>query len=256
MRDIMRKKYCIDLSEEKSIVYEVIQENELHILVKGLYYRIIKNLDIENVKYLNEDDIEKYRRENEDYYKKIKENMFSLRVKGILGSVLHIDGDKEYMENCLELYKEMGIHAYGIYMNEDDIPKKVGSIVRKLLPDIVVITGHDYYNKEGLTDLDNYKNTRNFMESCLEARRNKSDVIIIAGACQSNSEALLISGANYASSPKRINIHTYDPAIIAVKAASTSFERFIDKNSLERKIESFKEAYIGVETKGKMKVLI
>ena len=82
------------------------------------------------------------------------------------------------------------------------------------------------------------------------------DCVVVAGACQSNSEALLVSGANYASSPKRINVHTFDPAIIAVKVVSTSSERYVDKTSLEKKIENFKDAYMGIETKGKMKILI
>lgn len=252
----MIEKYCCDERDKNNILYVIIDENETDVLVKGLYYRIKKYISKKHIRYVNEAEVEEHRRKNDDYYKRIKENIFSLRVKGILGTVLHVDGDSEYMESCLELYKEMGIHAYGIYIDEKDMATKIGDIVRKILPDIVVITGHDYYNNEGLTDLKNYKNTSNFLNACLECKRNKTDAVIIAGACQSNGEALLINGANFASSPKRINIHTYDPAIIAVKVASTSSERFIDKKSLERKIENFNDAYIGIETKGKMKILI
>ena len=252
----MIEKYCIEENEKNKIVYLILDENDEDLLVRGLYYRVKKYVKKENVRYLNGEELAEYRRENDNYYKKIKENLFSLRVKGILGTILHIDGDEEYMEHCMSLYKEMGIHAYGIYIDENDMPLKVGSIVRKIMPDIVVITGHDYYNNEGTTELSNYKNTKNFIDACLECRRNKTDVIIIAGACQSNSEALLINGANFASSPKRINIHTYDPAIIAVKVASTSTERFVEKNSLEKKIENFNDAYIGIQTKGKMRILI
>lgn len=256
MRDNVENKYCIDGKEKDKVVYIVLEDDETKVFVKGMYYRVCRYIEKENVIYLSNEDVQKHRREHESFLKKLKDNMFSLRVKGLLGTILHIDGDREYMENCMSLYKEMGIHAYGIYIEEKDMPKKVGAIVKKLLPDVIVITGHDYYNKEGLTDLANYKNTKNFMEACLECRRNKVDSIIVAGACQSNSEALLISGANFASSPKRINIHTYDPAIIAVKAVSTSSERYIDKSSLGRKIENFNDAYMGIETKGKMKILI
>ena len=252
----MVDKYCFDKREGNKIIYIVIEEKEQTIFVKGLYYRIKKNIEKEFVEYVSEKEVEEHRRINENYLKKIKENVFSLRIKGILGSILHIDGDAEYMENCMDLYKEMGIHAYGIHIEEKDMPYKIGEIVKKILPDVVVITGHDYYNNAGKTDLNNYKNTNNFIKACLECKRNKVDTVVIAGACQSNSEALLINGANFASSPKRINIHTYDPAIIAVKVASTSSERFIDKKSLERKIDNFNDAYIGIETKGKMKILI
>ena len=46
-------------------------------------------------------------------------------------------------------------------------------------------------------------------------------MFIIAGACQSNYEDLIKAGANFASSPKRINIHALDPAIIAVSISKT-----------------------------------
>lgn len=252
----MNNKYCVDLKEKDNIIYIILEEEKDRVFVKGMYYRVSKYINKDNIRYLNEEDVEEYRRKNDDYIKRVKDNIFTLRVKGLLGTVLHIDGDQEYMESCMLLYKEMGIHAYGVYMEEREMPSKVGAIVKKLLPDVVVITGHDYYNKEGLTDLNNYKNTSNFMEACLECKRNKCDCVIVAGACQSNSEALIVSGANYASSPKRINVHTYDPAIIAVKIVSTSLERYIDKMVLEKKIENFKDAYMGIETKGKMKILI
>lgn len=61
-----------------------------------------------------------------------------------------------------------------------------------------------------------------------EARKYESShekLFIIAGACQSNYEELIKAGANFASSPKRINIHALDPAIIAACLA------FSDKNN-------------------------
>lgn len=238
------------------MLFCIIDEDDNKVFAKGIYYRIYKHINKENVRYINEDELDIFRRENEDYFKKIKENAFEIRVKGLLGTILHIDGDEEYMQSCMDLYKEMNIHANGFFMNEKDMPIKIGKIVRTLLPDIVVITGHDFFNGENKQSLSSYKNTKYFVEACLEAKRNKSDCVIISGACQSNSEALILNGANFASSPKRNNIHTYDPAIIAVKVASTSTERFVSKRSLEGKIENFNEAYIGIETKGKMKILM
>lgn len=60
-----------------------------------------------------------------------------------------------------------------------------------------------------------------------EARKYESShekLFIIAGACQSNYEELIKAGANFASSPKRINIHALDPIIAACLA-------FSDKNN-------------------------
>lgn len=53
-------------------------------------------------------------------------------------------------------------------------------------------------------------------------------MIIIAGACQSDYEELIKAGANFASSPKRINIHALDPAIIATKMSLSDVNHDID----------------------------
>ena len=67
-----------------------------------------------------------------------------------------------------------------------------------------------------------YQNSLNFIETVKEARKyekSQDKLIIIAGACQSNYEELIKAGANFASSPKRINIHALDPAILATSLA-------------------------------------
>ncbi|MBP0977186.1 MAG: sporulation peptidase YabG, partial [Oscillospiraceae bacterium] len=51
---------------------------------------------------------------------------------------------------------------------------------------------------------------------------------MIAGACQSNYEELIKAGATFASSPKRINIHALDPAILAGSLAFSDRNQSID----------------------------
>ena len=89
-----------------------------------------------------------------------------------------------------------------------------------------------------------------------EVRKYNQSCCIIAGACQSNFEALIASGADFASSPDRINIHVYDPAIIAIKAATTSFRQLIDFESICKYIEKGKSAFSGIQTFGKMKLIL
>lgn len=127
-----------------------------------------------------------------------------------------------------------------------------------LTPDIVVITGHDLYNGKGFKELSNYRNTKHFMDAVRMIRKhfNSDSMTIIVGACGSNFEALIASGANFSSSPKRINIHTYDPAVIAIKVATTSINQTVDFGQVLKYIENKKDAFGGIETKGKMKVLL
>ena len=171
--------------------------------------------------------------------------------------ILHIDGDKDYLESCLSLYKEMGIYAEAVYLPEKDVYKSIKDIILNITPDIVVITGHDAYHGGDINNIDSYENTKYFIKTIREIRKLFSfdDVVIIAGACESHFEALIASGANYASSPKRINTHTYDPAVAAIKVASTSFDKIVNFDNILKYIEAGRDAFGGIETKGKMRLL-
>ena len=171
---------------------------------------------------------------------------------------MHIDSDEKFLESCLNLYKEMKIHAWGAHIKEKDTPNALTKILNEITPDIIVLTGHDYFNGTDIKALSNYENSKYFIESLRIIRQkfNQDSIIVIAGACCSHFEALIAGGANFASSPKRIHIHTYDPAVIAVKCATTSCNNNVDFNQILKYIENGKDAVGGIETKGKMKLLL
>ena len=147
--------------------------------------------------------------------------------------------------------------AYGLCLKESDIKSEIKAYLDKLNPDVVVITGHDaYYPRKGSQDnVLNYKNTENFIEAVKVARsyeRNQDKLIIIAGACQSNYEELIRAGATFASSPKRINIHALDPAIIASYLALYDRNKIVDLLEVLNKTKSGSDGIGGVATKGCM----
>lgn len=173
------------------------------------------------------------------------------------GKVLHIDGDEDYLKRCMSFYKKLNIMAYGLCLKESDIKSEIKGYLEQLNPDIVVITGHDaYYKRKGSEDnILNYKNTANFIEAVKEARsyeKNQDKLIIIAGACQSNYEELIKAGSTFASSPKRINIHALDPAIIASYLALYDRNKTIDLLEVLAKTKSGADGMGGVMTKGCM----
>ena len=136
-----------------------------------------------------------------------------------------MDGDEEYLEKCMNFYKKNKIKAYGIFLHEEEMANQVTELLKKYKPDILVLTGHDSFSRVKRLK---YKNTSSFVNAVNEARnyeKSHEKLFIIAGACQSNYEDLIKAGANFASSPKRINIHALDPAIVA------SCLSFSDKNS-------------------------
>lgn len=175
------------------------------------------------------------------------------------GKVMHIDGDAEYLKRCLDYYKRHNILAVGKKISEVDIPSKIYDLLVEYKPDIVIITGHDaYYAKKGnISDLRNYKNTENFIKAVRECRRYEKShekLVVIAGACQSNYEELIKAGANFASSPKRVNIHCLDPAIIATTISLTERNREIDLITLLEKTKYGKDGMGGLISNGLMYV--
>lgn len=166
------------------------------------------------------------------------------------GKILHIDGDKEYLERCMKLYKKMHIMSYGIVIEEKEIENVITDYLNKVNPDILVITGHDALigNKE-------YKNSNSFINSIYRARqyeKSHEKLIIIAGACQSNYEELIKAGANFASSPKRINIHALDPGIIASKIALSDKNKPLNLIEIINSTKYKEEGFGGIITNGTM----
>ena len=134
------------------------------------------------------------------------------------------------------------------------MPSKIGSLLEEYNPDIVVVTGHDaFYSRRE----NEYQNTDNFIMCVKEARKyekSQDKLIIIAGACQSNYEALIKAGANFASSPKRINIHALDPAIVASSLALSDKNKSIDLIEILEKTKYGSEGIGGIITNGTMYV--
>lgn len=175
------------------------------------------------------------------------------------GKILHIDADNDYLKRCLDYYEKMNIWAKGIKETEENVPLHIKEWIQEYNPNIIVITGHDaYYKKKGsLDNLESYKNSMYFVNAIKEARKlekSHDKLIIIAGACQSDYEELIKAGANFASSPKRINIHALDPAIIASKMSLSEVGLDIDLKSILESTKYGSNGIGGVKTKGTMYV--
>ena len=110
-------------------------------------------------------------------------------------------------------------------------------------------------NGRGYNDIYNYRNSRHFIKTVKEARRyekdTNSDLAIYAGACQSYFEALIMAGANFASSPARILIDILDPLIIAEKVATTDKTRYITISDVENELRDGRRGVGGIGSRGK-----
>jgi|SRR5690554_997794 len=248
---------CVVLKNDvHKILYEIINIADDYVTIAGINYRIVKIVEKKDLKKASSYDIKNENDKTQKYYYNLLNQKIRNEKKYILGKILHVDGDKKYLEKCLELYLQLGIFAYGVKIDEEKMANKIDRVLEQISPDIIVLTGHDSYNSAGLSELENYTNTKYFMDAIKKIRKRDTNCCIIAGACQSNFEALMASGATFASSPKRINIHTFDPAVIAIKVATTSFLRTVDFNEITKFINKGRDAFGGVESLGKMRMMI
>lgn len=177
-------------------------------------------------------------------------DQFQLPVK-----VLHVDGDQMYMRKCIDLYERMGLEAHGVHLHEKEMPDEISSLVESIRPNMIIITGHDSFskNKGVKNDLGAYRHSRHFTETVQKARQivpQLDQLVIFAGACQSHFESLIRAGANFASSPSRINIHALDPVYIAAKIAYTPFMEKVCVWDALRNTLTGEKGMGGVETRG------
>lgn len=173
----------------------------------------------------------------------------------IPGRVLHVDGDASYLRKCLDLYQKFGIPVNGVYCNEKEMPQRIGGLLDHYRPDILVVTGHDAYSKSKgpMSDINAYRHSKDFVQTVREARRKVShldQLIIFAGACQSHFESLIQAGANFASSPSRVNIHALDPVYIVGKVSFSPFTENIHVWDVLRNTLTGEKGLGGVETRG------
>ena len=248
-------------SYENDIVFIIIDIKENIAILKGVDLRLVADSPLSDLSLCSSDE------RNDCFYDEIDLNIdlddsdrsdsndfFYLPPK-----ILHIDGDEDYLDKCLEFYKKYRVMAFGRVISEKDVDKKLLPLLEDYKPDILIVTGHDSYNQKSndINDMKNYKNSINFVDAVKVARKYEKShekLVVIAGACQSNYEELIKAGADFASSPKRVNIHALDPAIIATTLALTERNKEIDLINLLKKTKYGKEGMGGLKVNGLMYV--
>jgi len=72
------------------------------------------------------------------------------------GTVLHLDGDPDYLDFCLSAYKQLGVTAAGVEVPEEQQPERVVDLIRKHSPDTLSTNrarcppeGSPWYSRSG-----------------------------------------------------------------------------------------------------------
>lgn len=228
---VARKSYGQDILFK---VADIIVEGDRRIVVlKGICYRIEADAPEDDLIVQSDQEISRH---NMDMSRKLDKKFRSMAVAGDRnylyyrsyskkamfrntpkekalkftrpGKVLHLDGDKDYLNTCIEQYKK----------------------------------------------LENYRNSKHFIEAVKEARRyekNSDTLVIFAGACQSMFNELINAGANFASAPYRVLIHALDPVFICRKIAFAGIDTILDPSEVVGNTITGYEGIGGVQTRGK-----
>lgn len=232
------------ISHGNDVVFKIEKITDDVAYLKGVNVRLCADSNISDLVLVetknNEDD--------KRFYEKLEtiRNFERSDYFYIPGKILHVDGDREYLNRCLEFYKKANVLAYGVFSPENQMAENVVKYLEDINPDIVVITGHDSEIKK------NSKYFSDAVKACRKYQRDYDKLIVIAGACQSDYEQLIKSGANFASSPKKINIHALDPAIIALSLSLSDKNKNVDLLTLLEKTSNGKDGIGGVNTRGVM----
>ncbi|MDA8235777.1 MAG: sporulation peptidase YabG [Clostridia bacterium] len=273
---VARKSYLGDIFFK---IVEIVwkEGEEPRALLKGLDVRLLADAPLTDLEKVS---LEQVRSKRRKFVQENRERIQRLVTRGgpakgntlkeneakedldffeIPGTVLHLDGDPEYLKLCLDTYKEMKIKAHGLSIKEEKQPEVVLQLLQEFMPDILVLTGHDGLLKgqKDWGDINSYRTSKYFVEAVKRARtfeKSKDDLIIFAGACQSYFEAILRAGANFASSPQRILIHAFDPVLVVEKLAFTPIDKTVAINDVIKNTISGANGVGGVQSKGRFRL--
>lgn len=251
--------------------------NEDIITIKGISYRIEADAPESDLVVQSEQKVREYRNSCNRVANRITRNVCEARNNNYIkkkyyrsapredkkkfnrpGKVLHLDGDEEYLDTCINEYKKFGLDVVGKYVAEKDQPNEVLALLEKHRPDVLVLTGHDGVIKGDTSYLSvtNYRNSRYFIEAVKVARKYNNDLdglVIFAGACQSMFNEIIKAGANYASAPYRVLIHALDPVFISQKIAFSGIDKVLTPADVINGTITGAEGIGGVQTRGKFR---
>ncbi|HWR42858.1 sporulation peptidase YabG [Sporomusa sp.] len=275
---VIRKSHGGDIVFKVTDVFED-DAQQTHCVLKGLHLRLIADSPIDDLLPIEAEHLRneivrmegmhndtlrrvlvRRSREREQVELRQSEATKKFTFFDLPGRVLHLDGDEEYLKMCLKTYSQLNIQAEGRWVEEAKQSEVIADLLTEVRPDILVLTGHDALvgnTKKDLSDINNYRNSKYFVAAVKKARifePSRDDLVIFAGACQSHFEAILSSGANFASSPNRIFIHAYDPVFIAEKVAFTPINKTVDVSDAITASVTGVDGVGGLETRGKFRL--
>lgn len=254
---VVRKSYGRDLY----FVITDIDENNI-VKLSCICFRLCADAPLEDVEKIERDKFLEFKKLfKKDIDNKATDILRERKERGIHyispGKVLHIDSDQGYLNLCLNYYKRLSVPAIGKLILEINQPLVLSELLKEITPNILILTGHDAIKKNGnFHRLEDYTSSPFFVDAVKKARQfrpSKDDLIIFAGACQSDYENIIEAGANFASSPARTMIHALDPVFLAEKLSYTFFGSIVNAEEVISNTMTGIQGIGGVDSRGTLR---
>ena len=109
------------------IIFKVIDIKGDICYLCGVSIRLFADSFKDDLVIVNKEDFDEDFDVSFDDYKTLDRNEYFY----LPGKVLHIDGDNEFLDKCMNFYKRNKIKAYGIYLNEGELANNIFSYLEK-----------------------------------------------------------------------------------------------------------------------------
>lgn len=110
-------------------------------ILKGINLRLIADAPLHDLVEKNPTEVAHYqRKDDQDIYNKLRfvvnQRKYVQEAQDefyeIPGRILHLDGDEDYLSQCIKTYQQLGLEAKGICISEAEQPKKLGIYSKKI----------------------------------------------------------------------------------------------------------------------------
>ena len=133
--DIKIGDYVTRNSYNNDTIFKVIDYINDKFILKGVDIRLYADAPLEDLilcEYVNKD---------EEFIDKVivRDDLDRSEYFYLPAKILHIDGDKDYLNRCLNFYKNANVFSIGEYVKENDISQVLPKLLKKYKPDILII---------------------------------------------------------------------------------------------------------------------
>ena len=110
------------ISYNKDIIFIITEIKGRMAYLKGLYVRLVADSELSDLELIDKNILNRYKESKNEYEKNII-STYKKRIGHITGKILHFDSDAFYLTKCMNLYKTLGLYAYGVKLDEKILTK-------------------------------------------------------------------------------------------------------------------------------------